>query len=82
MACCNYHTCLCQIAISLIMFQGKDETIREWIHIGDYVGLKRCVFPTAYMIGDSQSQDKMSGMQVLEVIMTPLTCTENTTWLA
>ena len=41
--------------------QGKDEPIREWIHIGDYVALKRCFFPVAFIIGDSQSQDKMCG---------------------
>jgi len=59
--CCNYHTCLCQIAYSLKMNQGKDVPIREWIRIGDYVSLKRIFFPLAFIIGDSQSQDKMCG---------------------
>jgi len=58
--CCNYHTCLRQILHSLKK-QGKDEPIREWIRIGDYVALKRLFFPVAFVIGDSQSQDKMCG---------------------
>jgi len=59
--CHNYHTCLHKIAYSLKMNQGKDESIREWVRIGDYVAFKRIFFPLAYIIGDSQSQDKMCG---------------------
>ena len=40
------------------MNQGKDEPIREWIHIGDYVALKRCFFSLAYIIGDSKVRTK------------------------
>jgi hypothetical protein len=59
--CRNYHTCLRQILCSLKKYQGKDVPIREWIRIGDHVAKKRLFFPIAFMIGDSQSQDKMCG---------------------
>jgi len=60
-SCRNYHTCLSKILESLKKFQGKDEPIREWICIGDHVSKRRLFFPVAFIIGDSQSQDKMCG---------------------
>jgi len=60
-SCRNYHTCLNQILDSLKKFQGKDEAIREWVCIGDHVSYRRLFFPVAFIIGDSQSQDKMCG---------------------
>jgi len=59
--CRNYHTCLNKILLSLKEKQGNHEPIWEWIRIGDYVSYRRCFFPVAMMIGDSQSQDKMCG---------------------
>jgi len=48
--------------MSLKLHQGKHEPIREWIQNGDVVSYRRCFFPVALMIEDSQSQDKMYGM--------------------
>jgi len=59
--CRNYHSCLERIVMSLKQNQGMHEAIKEWICIGDYVSYRRCFFPVALMIGDSQSQDKMCG---------------------
>ena len=60
-SCRNYHTCLKYILESLKKFQGKDHVIREWVRIGDHVSVRRLFFPVAFIIGDSQSQDKMCG---------------------
>ena len=60
-SCRNHHTCLSKIVETLKKFQGKDEPIREWIRIGDHVSKRRLFFPVAFIIGDSQSQDKMCG---------------------
>jgi len=54
--CYNYHACLSRIVQSFKKFQGKDEPIKEWICIADYVAFRR-FFPVAFIIGDSQSQD-------------------------
>jgi len=59
--CHNYHACLQQIVRSLKLNQGNHEPIREWICIGDNVLHWRCFFQVVFMIGDSQSQDKMCG---------------------
>jgi len=39
--CCNHHACLLRIVQSLKQNQGKEEPIREWICIGDYVAFRR-----------------------------------------
>jgi len=59
--CQNYHAYLCQIAHSFKNFQEKDNPIREWIWMGDYVAYKRCFFHLSFILGDSQIQDKMCG---------------------
>jgi len=59
--CRNHHTCLGKILESFKKNQGLFEPIREWVRIGDYVKKVRLFFPLAFIIGDSQSQDKMCG---------------------
>jgi len=55
-----------QIALSFKKFQGKDKPIKLWIRIGDHV---------AFIIGDSQSQDKMCG-RYLAYANVPRMCCE------
>jgi len=52
------HGCLECILHSYKDSQGITEPIWAWIRIGDQVAYKR-VSPLAFIIGDSQSQDKM-----------------------
>jgi len=59
--CRNYHSCVAKILESLRKFQGKDDIIREYIQIGDHASFRRLFFPVSFIIGDSQSQDKMCG---------------------
>jgi len=53
-----------QILESLKNFQGKDEVIRDWVAL-EIMFHKRLFFPVAFIIGDSQSQDKMCGRYLL-----------------
>jgi len=59
--CRNYHACLQCILQSFKEYQGKQEAIWAWIRIGNHVANKK-MFLLTFIIGDSQSQDKMCGI--------------------
>jgi len=57
----NYHTCLKTLIESYMKHQGRDEPIRMFVRFGNQVAMRRVFFPFAFIIGDSQSQDKVCG---------------------